>query len=297
MDHPRLLFIVFCLTTSVSLIGAHHSFADKQLVEIKKTESVEQPVIHDSRSLFGQLKLSDVKQSGEKLINLPLGLHQLSQSSSQSKMRSNKHRILSTRQHNHHLIDRQRITLLVHGYKSRGYEWIYAIKQFTLVSDVFFLRWNWSLCPEQAALILSQHLQSLQKRYPQSKVDVYGHSYGGVITAISAANYLGDTPLAMNVIASPVAGHPRLEARCSQSMKRLTEKLNLKNKSFNFALSLYQWRTKKELDGAFRDMDHNPQIVDWHGEVTQLPTSYKGHRLGHNWSISWVTDQILKQAQ
>ena len=51
----------------------------------------------------------------------------------------------------------------------------------------------------------------------------------------------------------------------------------------------------EELDGAFKDMDHNPQLVDWHGEVIQLPAQYRGHRLGHNWSISWVTDQVLKQ--
>jgi len=26
--------------------------------------------------------------------------------------------------------------------------------------------------------------------------------------------------------------------------------------------------------------------------VTRLPESYRGRRLGHNWSISWVADEL-----
>ncbi|MAD61719.1 MAG: triacylglycerol lipase, partial [Myxococcales bacterium] len=52
---------------------------------------------------------------------------------------------------------------------------------------------------------------------------------------------------------------------------------------------------QKELDGAFTGMKYNPQLVDWHGKVTQLPEKYKGHRLGHNWSISWVIDEIIRE--
>ena len=40
-----------------------------------------------------------------------------------------------------------------------------------------------------------------------------------------SCDYLGKTPLKMNVIASPVAGHPRLEARCTQTIKILIENL------------------------------------------------------------------------
>ena len=53
--------------------------------------------------------------------------------------------------------------------------------------------------------------------------------------------------------------------------------------------------TQKKLDGAFTGMKYNPQLVDWHGKVTQLPEKYKGHRLGHNWSISWVIDEIIRE--
>jgi hypothetical protein len=60
-------------------------------------------------------------------------------------------------------------------------------------------------------------------------------------------------------------------------------------------MRLHQWRTQKELDGAFSSLDFNPQVVDWRGEVIELPDSYRGHRLGHNWSISWVSDQLKAQ--
>ena len=298
MDYRHLKFVILSLTTSISLLGPHHSFADEPLAKTEKPRLEKQFVIQDARSLFEQLKLSDVKQSGNKLMNLPLGLHQLKQRSDELNKSSNPQnsKNLSKSRQSHNFNEEKRsIKLLVHGFGSRGYEWIYAIKQFASVSDVFFLRWDWSQCPQQGAQILSQYINTLQERYPKAPIEVFGHSYGGVITAISAANYIGEKPLTMNIIASPVAGHPRLEDRCTQTIKVLTENLNQIKKSFNSALSLYQWRTRKELDGAFKDMDHNPQLVNWHGEVIQLPTNYKGHRLGHNWSISWVTDQTLKQ--
>ena len=58
-------------------------------------------------------------------------------------------------------------------------------------------------------------------------------------------------------------------------------------------INLYEWRTIKELDGAFREFEFDPQNVEIKGsQVTRLPETYKGNKLGHNWSVSWVADEI-----
>ncbi|MDA1342204.1 MAG: alpha/beta hydrolase, partial [Proteobacteria bacterium] len=58
-------------------------------------------------------------------------------------------------------------------------------------------------------------------------------------------------------------------------------------------VNLYEWRTQQHLDSAFKDLPENPQNIVIEGSmVTVLPDTYNGHRLGHNWSISWVADNI-----
>ena len=40
----------------------------------------------------------------------------------------------------------------------------------------------------------------------------------------------------------------------------------------------------------------DPQVVDIKGSIaTRLPARYKENKLGHNWSISWVADEISKR--
>ena len=61
--------------------------------------------------------------------------------------------------------------------------------------------------------------------------------------------------------------------------------------------NLHQWRTIQELDGAFKDLSYDPQVVEINGStVTRLPETYKGNKLGHNWSISWVADELNKNS-
>ena len=64
-------------------------------------------------------------------------------------------------------------------------------------------------------------------------------------------------------------------------------------------VTLHQWRTIHTLDGAFKSLDKDPQNLEevinktpFKGSITRLPKLYKGHRLGHNWSISWVVDHL-----
>ena len=44
---------------------------------------------------------------------------------------------------------------------------------------------------------------------------------------------------------------------------------------------------------VFKNLKEDPQNVKILGSiVTRLPQSYKKNKLGHNWSISWVVDQL-----
>jgi hypothetical protein len=57
--------------------------------------------------------------------------------------------------------------------------------------------------------------------------------------------------------------------------------------------TLFEWRTQQHLDGEFRHLPKNPQNIEIsESVVTILPDTYKGNRLGHNWSISWVAEKI-----
>ena len=56
---------------------------------------------------------------------------------------------------------------------------------------------------------------------------------------------------------------------------------------------MYEWRTIKNLDGAFKNLKEDPQNVEIFGSiVTRLPETCKKNKLGHNWSISWVVDKL-----
>ncbi len=273
--HLLCIGLSLCLCLSLNIANA-----SAQAVNLEKGIT-----LTDSSKLLAELKLKEVKASGKRLMNLALGLHKLGQAQANQEP-AKAQKIVSPKKH---------ISLLVHGYKSQGYEWIYALQQLTKSSEVYVLRWDWTLCPQQGAQVLTQGLNTLQELNPQADIHIYGHSYGGVISSITAANYQSPKPLTVNVIASPVGGYPRLEQRCAQSVSKLTQNLSKHNQTPNKALNIHQWRTQKDLDGAFKDMDNDPQQVDWHGTVTLLPREYKGHRLGHNWSISWVIDQVIQK--
>jgi len=92
-------------------------------------------------------------------------------------------------------------------------------------------------------------------------------------------------PLVVHTIAGPLAGMSIINSLCSYNPPSL----------INNNVKFYEWRTIKELDGEFKDIDFDPQVIDLPGSnVRRLPETYNGRRLGHNWSISWVADEISK---
>ena len=95
-----------------------------------------------------------------------------------------------------------------------------------------------------------------------------------------------DVPLHIHSVAGPLKGMGMLSSLCNYQPPS----------SLGTGISLHQWRTIQELDGAFKDLDHDPQSVDIkNSNVTRLPKTYKGNKLGHNWSISWVADELSKE--
>jgi hypothetical protein len=94
-------------------------------------------------------------------------------------------------------------------------------------------------------------------------------------------------PLQIHSIAAPLKGMNGLSSVCEYQMPI----------SLRAGTNLHQWRTIQKLDGAFEDLSYDPQVVEINGSiVTRLPETYKGNKLGHNWSISWVADELNKNS-
>ena len=119
------------------------------------------------------------------------------------------------------------------------------------------------------------------------KVILMGHSYGGILVTDVLKHWNVVTPLEVHVIASPLLGMPMLINICDYEPIAI-----LPNNS-----SLFEWRTQHQLDNAFKDLSEDPQQINIKGSiVTVLPDTYKGNRLGHNWSISWVVDEFFNSS-
>ena len=228
---------------------------------------------YESHRLYSQkidsnlLKLGDrIYSSGKYLIDREYGLHPIV--SSKDKIDT--------------------VFIAVHGYRSRGYEWVYALKKITASKNkTYFYRWDWSKCPDVASSALYSDIQKLLSSNPQIKhINIFGHSYGGnIVTGIKDKPDLGSIDI--HSVAGALMPMKRHKKRCPAFY------------GFEDTKSLYdhfQWRTVKEQDGAFKNMDIDPQLVNIEGStVINLPPNFEdGKRLGHNWSLKWVFDQYFK---
>tara|TARA_Y100000768_G_C23882319_1_gene635872 strand:- start:92 stop:820 length:729 start_codon:yes stop_codon:yes gene_type:complete len=228
---------------------------------------------YESHRLYSQkidsnlLQLGDrIYSSGKYLIDREYGLHPIV--SSKDKIDT--------------------VFIAVHGYRSRGYEWVYALKKMKASKNkTYFYRWDWSKCPDVASSALYSDIQKLLSSNPQIKhINIFGHSYGGnIVTGIKDKPDLGSIDI--HSVAGALMPMKRHKKRCPTF------------NGFEDTKSLYdhfQWRTVKEQDGAFKNMDIDPQLVNIEGStVINLPPNFEdGKRLGHNWSLKWVFDQYFK---
>ena len=216
-------------------------------------------------SLKGFNLEDDVFALGEGLMSVSYGLHLLEEQSA----------------------NQGTLLIGVHGSASRGYEWIYPLKTMddteTLTS---FYRWNDNGCPKPSYQSLKSSIESMLNLNPGlKKVVIVGHSYGAILTSMFSSDWTNEVPVTLHLIAGPLAGISLSNTPC------LYKPPSEINKNVGF----YEWRTIKELDGAFKDLDFDPQEIDLLGSnVRRLPETYNGRKLGHNWSISWVADEISK---
>ena len=214
--------------------------------------------------------LDDVLKNGRSLMSLDYGLHYLEpQSNNQIKL-----------------------FIGVHGSNSEGYEWIYpylTIDSSTTLSA--FFRYNDNFCPNRAYLKLNNEISSiLDKNKNIDQVILMGHSYGAMIVAIFSDKWANEIPLMIHTVAGPLTG-PVSSSLRSGLFRNICDYYPPNKIRDNVAF--HQWRTIKELDGVFNDLEYDPQIIDLKGSsITRLPDTYNGRRLGHNWSLSWVAEQI-----
>ncbi len=214
-------------------------------------------------TLLEMAALDDVKASGLRLMSAPMGLHRLD----------------TTHPAPSHVV------IGVHGFESQGYEWIDPLRALgNAGARVYFFRWDHTQCPGPAADKLTLAMDTMLKNEAMpARVQVMGHSYGGVVAALVAAQHTRAGRLEVETIAAPLAGMGGIVEHCGYR--------GAPPPAANSTLR--QWRTRQELDGAFRDLPTDPQVVDLPGEVTVLPETYRGKRLGHNWSVSWVVEHLI----
>ena len=205
-----------------------------------------------------------VKTLGERLIDLPYGLNDLEPSADES----------------------QEIFIAVHGGSSEGYEWIHPIRTIdTKQKHMYFYRWPDNGCFQGSAEELVNEIYNLLNQDNSfKKVILMGHSYGGILVTDVLKHWNVVTPLEVHVVASPLLGTTMLKSICGYEPIKIIPNNTL----------LFEWRTQHQLDSAFKDLSVDPQQINIKGSlVTVLPDTYKGNRLGHNWSISWVADEAF----
>lgn len=209
---------------------------------------------------------SEIRASGLRLMEQPAGFIELT---------------------NGHARNDSVLIIAVHGYQSSGYEWVTGLKNLgSRYGSLFFYRYDWDRCPGEVATELAALSQEAKRSGNYQRVLVLGHSYGGMVVT-QLASRLGRLQAEIHVIAAPLAGFPGLTDSCGP----------LDYPTWAGSIKVIQHRTVKEQDGAFRELDIDPQEIDLpFEEVNLLPPTMDGHRLGHNWSVSWVLDQLAGKA-
>ncbi len=195
-------------------------------------------------------------KSGKKLMDLDFGLHDL-----EAKQIGKE------------------ILISIHGRDSRGFEWIYPLQTIdNEVTKTYFFRWDTTKCPQKTIPILMKEISAMKDI---EKITILGHSYGGILSSL-LLNEIESIETEIHVIAAPLG---------SSDLKKFCGYEHPISKNNN--VSYYQWRTIKKLDYAFNSFDYDPQLIDFkESSVVRLPNQYRGKRLGHLWSISWVADNI-----
>ena len=189
--------------------------------------------------------------------------------------------------------DRSQIHIAVHGYATRGYEWVVPVTNLSAEHALtFFWRYDWEECPHVSGRELAEAVIRLANDYPSAeKVIIMGHSLGGMVVTFCASQLQLNIPVEIHTIAAPLAGVSRLLDHCNLDSDKDGIPVY---PELEGTVSHIQWRTVHSQDNAFNKYDVDPQKIDLPGsKAIQLPSTMNGHRLGHNWSVTWVIREYL----
>ena len=214
---------------------------------------------------------TEIRNSGQELMTLSPGLHKLRYGDQ---------------------VNDSVLVIAVHGYQSQGYEWVTGLKHLAEhFGALFFFRYDWEQCPDVTAEKLALAVKQEFKRAPYRRVVIFGHSYGGLVVSYTAAQ-LGRIKTEIHIIAAPLSGFPGLLDDCTNL--HYNDQGQLVYPAWKANITVIQHKTVHAADGAFRDLATDPQEIDLpFQQVLELPPTMDGHRLGHNWSVSWVLDQYV----
>ena len=182
--------------------------------------------------------------------------------------------------------------LAVHGFypkkwEKKGFEWASPLQELTkLKKPIWWVKYDWFDCPDSSVQYLSKKIDSLITDNPNlDSLWVIGHSLGGYIVSNLAEKWNNDFPLTIHAIAAPLKGMKRKSFDCDVYEKD--------KYSINSNVRYTQWSTVYKQDGAFKHLDLDPQdVLIKNGKTIILPLESNGKRLGHNYSIQWVINQI-----
>ena len=190
-------------------------------------------------------------------------------------------------------LDSSKGIILVHGYyppnwTTKGHEWTIALKR---LADSKALTWwfkhDWNACPEVTSYQLAISIDSIKNANEHvNQIHILGHSIGGLIVTDLAEKWNSDQKLLIHAIAAPLDYYSDRLNSCEVSGK---------NKyTMSDDVDYMQWRTSKNVDGFFKDLEKDPQKVEIiNGDYILLPGQWDGKRLGHNLSIQLVVNQLL----
>ena len=225
--------------------------------------------IHTGLS-FNRLKTEKTKYD-EYLIDRSNGLHRLTGTT---------------------VIDSTLGIITVHGYypsgwETKGFEWVDPLINLSQRQvPIWFFRHDWNECQERTADHLHKELGPFIDQNPYlDSIWIIGHSLGGNITALLAEKWELNLPITVHSVAAALGGTDRPQPGC----KKIKRDEYVISTNVNFI----QWKTVKEQDGIFRNMDVDPQNVKIVGGRSQrLPEEWNNTRLGHNFSLVWVCKHI-----
>ena len=150
--------------------------------------------------------------------------------------------------------------------------------------DTYFFRWGWARRTERAEALFLSELTELREQRGKSFTNarIVAHSCGGVVAISVVENLPEEIEFDIHVVASPLGGLGAFTVCDPDLPKKLPDNV-----------TITQWKTQQHLDSVFLYFPGDPQDtgLDFISEV-DLPELYRGKRLGHVRSLSWVADQV-----